>query len=79
MFAAGLGLPFIETSPELASEIVLVGEGCEIDGPPDGRAVVRRPSAGPSNRQSIPCCFLRRSKFSLRASMSSFDLTIFSG
>lgn len=36
-------------------------------------------SPGPSNRQSIPCCFLSWARDSLRASRSSFDLAIFSG
>jgi hypothetical protein len=36
-------------------------------------------STGPSNRYSIPCCFLSCSKFSFLASRSSFDLSIFSG
>ena len=35
--------------------------------------------AGPSICYSMPCCFLSCSKFSLRASRSSFDRTIFSG
>jgi hypothetical protein len=36
-------------------------------------------AAGPSICYSIPCCFLSCSKFSLRASRSSFDLAILSG
>jgi hypothetical protein len=36
-------------------------------------------STGPSDCQSMPCCCLRRSKFSLRASRSCLDFAIFSG
>jgi hypothetical protein len=62
-------------------EADLIEEG-EIDGPPDDKDGVfgdRKLSVGPSSCQSMPCCNLSRSKFSLRASRSSFDLTIFSG
>ena len=49
------------------------------DGPPDDRCRIRRLSVGPSNCQSIPCCLLMRSRFSLRASRSSFVLFSLSG
>lgn len=48
------------------------------DGPAVDRTLQDR-SADPSNCQSMPCCFLSCAKDSRRASMSSFDLSIFSG
>ena len=64
----------------LGAALVLEEEEVFIeDGPPDDRCRIRRLSVGPSNCQSIPCCLLMRSRFSLRASRSSFVLFILSG
>lgn len=58
------------------AEVDVLGE----DRPADEDFVFScRPSAGRSNCQSIPCCFLSLAKDSLRASKSSFDLAILSG
>lgn len=77
----GVGLLFlgIGRGADLGEVEVFEVEVFEGEDGPAGRRVCRCLSRGPSNCQSIPCCFLSCAKFSLRASKSSFDLAIFSG
>lgn len=78
----GVGLLFfgIGRGADLGGvEEVFEDEVFEAEDGPAGRRVCRCLSRGPSNCQSMPCCFLSCAKFSLRASRSSFDLAIFSG
>lgn len=77
----------VEDSESDLDFMMVVGDrgGDESDDGPADRdtvllVVLSLLSTGPSNRQSIPCCFLSCAKLSLRASCSSFDLeTILSG
>lgn len=77
----GVGLLFlgIGRGADRGGVEVFEDKGFEAEDGPAGRRVCRCLSRGPSNCQSMPCCFLSCAKFSLRASRSSFDLAIFSG